>query len=145
MVERLPQPVRWILVLPAAIVAYIAVQVLIIVLGAISGFLNEGGWPNWLYQLVNSAAGPYASVAAAAWIAPRAKFPTSVVIGVLNVLLALALILEALSKAAEQSDTWLLLALAGVLGVASSGFACYQVRLEQRGTIDLAVQSEFPE
>ena len=131
MVERLPGGVRWILVLPAAVAAYLGVQLAIIVIGGISSFLNGGGWPNWLYQLVNSAAGPYASVAVAAAIAPHGKFPTAVVVGLLNAALGLLLIVQAFSQSGAESDAWLLLAFAGVLAIASSGYASYQVWREE--------------
>jgi hypothetical protein len=114
--------IRWLLVLPAALIAFVGVQIVII----IGGFLSDNKLPNWAYQLVNSAASGYALVVAAAWMAPRGKLATAVVFGVLNIVLIAWVTTLGVSASGQQSDSWLLLVVAALLSAAGSVAGCYQ-------------------
>ncbi|MDP9225253.1 MAG: hypothetical protein M3P18_15695 [Actinomycetota bacterium] len=119
--DRLPHWLRWLLVLPTAVVAFFAVQFAIIIGGLLSG--NE--LPDWVYQLINSAASGYAFVGAAAWMAPRAKVVTALIHTLLNAVAGFWLLSVALAQSGRQSDAWLVLAGASLLGIVGGGVACY--------------------
>jgi hypothetical protein len=120
-VDRLPHWLRWLLVLPTAVAAYFAVQLAIIIAGLLSG--NE--LPDWVYQLINSAASGYAFVGAAAWMAPRAKVVTAIIHTLLNSVVGFWLLSVAVAEFGRQSDAWLFLAGGSLLGIAGGGAACY--------------------
>lgn len=131
-VQKLPGWVRWLLVLPTAIAAYVGVQLLVI----LGGLLSGSQLPDWAYQLMNSALSGYALVIAAAWMAPRGRMAVAVGMAVLSIGAGLLLIGVAISDSARQSDAWLGLGAAAVLGILGSLLACYQTWETQRLAID---------
>ena len=119
--ETVPNWLRWLLVLPSAVVAFFLIQLVVI----IGGFLSDNKLPDWAYQLINSAASGYAFVGAAAWMAPGRKFVVAIVHTVVVTVFGVLIVLVAIAQSGRQSDSWLLLLAAGVLTVAGGGVACY--------------------
>jgi hypothetical protein len=99
----------------------------------IGGFFSDNQLPNWVYQLINSFASGYAFVRAAAWVAPRGKFPTAIVHTVLVTAFGLLTLVLAINQSGRQSDAWLLLAAAGLLTITGGGVACYAAWEADRG------------
>jgi hypothetical protein len=70
---------RWIAVLPAAAGAFVGIQLLIILMNA----MTEPRWSDWWLQLVNSAASSYCFVYAGARTAPSYQFVVGIVLATL--------------------------------------------------------------
>jgi len=122
----MPNWLRWILAVPAAVVAYVASQVLV-------GLMSEGlalpaTFRDWSSQAANSVVGPWALVAAGAAVAPRARaFHMSVVLAVaFGVLTGVAGALAFLVDKPAHPRWWLLLS--GLLGMATVIVTCVQIQ-----------------
>ena len=72
---------RWIAVLPAALGAYIGVQVAIVVARSFQTGFNEN--PDYWSQFLTSIAGPYCLVWAGAMTAPRHRNVTAITLAIL--------------------------------------------------------------
>jgi len=116
---------RWVAVLPAAVGACAAIQLLIILGDAIM----EERHAAWFMQLVNSVAGAYAFVAAGAYTAPRYQFVVGVILGVL-VAVGMTVLLY-FSFWIETSSPWWWLLLCGVLCVVGAVVAVSQLKEEK--------------
>lgn len=114
---------RWVLVLPASIGAYFAVQFLIILVDAT---LKEGN-ADWYLQLINSAAGAYGFVWVGGKVAPRAHFVVGVVLAACFVLFALTLAALGFVHGLKSMSPWWL-ALNSVVGAAAAVAACFQLK-----------------
>ena len=124
-IDGWPHWVRWMLVLPAGILAYIGVQVIVVVLSLFSqSWLS---WlPDWALQLINSALSGYAMVYFVAWMAPRGRVTVAVIFTVLLGIFA-GISFMAAGRVSTPGGP-VILALAGVLTLAGGGFAALIVK-----------------
>jgi hypothetical protein len=118
---------RWMGVLPGAILAYFLIQVLNAVL---MGFFGDSS-DTWI-QLVNSFAGPYCFVWLGAMIAPRRKLPVAVILSVIVALFTLSLIPLSVGRESESYPIWWLI-LTGIVGVFGTIAACVKVKEDDPG------------
>lgn len=113
---------RWVAVLPAALAAYFAIQLLIILGDAIMAERHA----EWFLQLVNSFASAYAFVFAGAHTAPRYQFTVGIVLAIIFAAFLIALL--SLGYFIKTTDPFWWLALAGVISLAGVVAAISQLR-----------------
>jgi hypothetical protein len=116
---------RWIAVLPAAVAAYLGIQVVV----ALGNSFAPGpeSWINIWCQLINSIAGPYCFVLAGAKTAPLHRFITAIVLTVLYSL-ASGVLLTLVLTSQQQFSTplwWFVTSL--VIGLVAAIVACIQL------------------
>ena len=132
--SRLPEWLRWLLVVPSAVVAFALIQLVVILAGLLSG-----RWiPDWAYQLINSFASGWAFVSAAAWMAPRAN----VVVAILHIVIisvftgalgGIVLFDPSFVRRSETSSGFFLLAVA--LTILGGVYACVQTYNERKAPL----------
>jgi hypothetical protein len=105
---------RWIAVLPAAVGAFFAIQLLIIVADA----TMAEGRSVWYLQLVNSFASAYVFVFAGAHTAPKYQFKVGVVLAVLLVIFIVGVIALASGIKTTEPLWWLVLTSAASIAAA---------------------------
>lgn len=124
---------RWILVLPTAVGAYIVVQVLNVIINP--WFLGFGTIGNLATQLFNSFAGPVAFIITGAKVAPNHRFFTGLVLAALHTLLiGGSLMLSIFNYNQYSTPTWLIVLSCVVSLIATAG-ACailYQEHIEEK-------------
>lgn len=129
----LPNWVRWLLVVPAALAAFGVVQVLVAIiltlspLQGLSPKLSDGAG-----QLVNSALGPYCFVLMGSLVAPSHRRASAITLAVLGLAImgAVYILSSMIGGVARFGFTGWWLFVSFVLGVASSCIACNHVRLD---------------
>jgi hypothetical protein len=127
--DPLPGWLRWVLVLPMAIIGFFAIQLMIIVISALN--ISWLSWlPDWVIQLINSAASGFAFVYAGAWMAPRGKLPVAVILTVAVAALSGMILLATLFGIGHGSRIVLLVAT--LLTLLFAVFACITVYDEDR-------------
>jgi hypothetical protein len=136
----MPNWLRWILALPAALVAYIASQILV-------GLLSEelplpAAFRDWSSQAANSVVGPWALIAAGAAVAPRGRaFFVSVILAVgFGVLTCVVGALAFLDDDPTVARWWLVLS--SLLGMATVIVTC--VQFQRRGAEERGSESGSP-
>ena len=132
--KTIPEWVRWILVLPAAIVGYVAVQFFV----AIGNSVGPG--PEWLTdywcQFVNSIAGPCCFVWVGVRIAPRYSFIVSVVLTVLFSIVTAVLVTMAIMIGRHSPPVWWLIT-STVLGIIATIYMCAHFHQEDKAKTGL--------
>ena len=124
----LKNTLRWIAVLPAAIGAYLGIQVVVAIGNSFSGY-SESLINMWC-QLINSIAGPYCFVLAGAKTAPVYRFITAVVLTTLFSL-ANGVLLTLVLTSQRQFSTplwWFVTSL--IIGLVAAIGACVQLHHE---------------
>jgi hypothetical protein len=119
---------RWIAVLPAAIGAYLGIQVVVAIGNSFSGYPES--LINVWCQLINSIAGPYCFVLAGAKTAPFHRFITAVVLTMLYSL-ANGVLLTLVLTSQRQFSTplwWFVTSL--IIGLVAAIVACVQLQAE---------------
>ena len=130
--SRMPEWLRWLLVVPSAVVAFALIQLVIILAGLLSG-----RWiPDWAYQLINSFASGWAFVAAAALMAPQANVVVAIVHTVIisvftGALGGFALFDPSLAQRTSGTSSGFFL-LAATLTVLGGVYACVQTYNEHK-------------
>jgi hypothetical protein len=138
--EQWPTWLRWLLVVPAALAGFLAIQIVIVILSFFSG--SWLSWlPDWAIQLINSAASGYALVYAAAWTAPRAKVVVAVSATILVAVIAGVALMGGLLIPTKSGPV--VLALAALLTLAGSAAACWTAYEGQKnnGRLDAHLES----
>jgi hypothetical protein len=122
----MPTWLRWLLVLPAAVMSYVGIQILV-------GIQSETlSFPDWLQDLwsqgMNSIVGPWAFVFVGARVAPpRRAFETSVTLAVIfGIFTGVVGVLALLHPSHVRSPWWL--GLTAVLGIVIVIATCFQFR-----------------
>lgn len=109
---------RWILVLPAAIAAYVVVNLLV-------GIASEGG-KDALSQLVNSFVAPAVLVYAGAYVAPVYRFVVAVVLAVAHTVFGVYAWVVLVTASPDSSGTgWL--TFTSFVTIAGVATACWLV------------------
>lgn len=119
---------RWVAVLPAAIGAYIAVQIAVGVVMVFENGLDDG--PDYKSQLICSIVGPYFLVLAGAKTAPRFRLVTALTLTVLHAAFSCCLIMLVIMSGRSQAASLWWLILSSVIGITASIIACIQMRKE---------------
>jgi len=133
---------RWLAVLPAAVGAYFASQVVTGLLTEVGYFFYAGrgfedGWldrPDYKSQFLCSIIGPYCLVWAGAKTAPRYRFVTALTLAVLHAVGNGSVVTLAIVRGMYQSASLWWLILSCVVGIISSIGACIQMRKEEDAT-----------
>lgn len=124
--DKPPSPIvtvlRWIAVLPAAVAAYCAIQLAIILMNA----TMREGHAEWFLQLINSFASAYAFVAVGSFTAPRYQYTVGIILGV-TLVVAMTVLLY-LAYWIETTEPWWWLALASIISIAGVVAALSQLR-----------------
>lgn len=110
---KLPNPLRWLLVLPVSVAAYFAVQLInILCTMAVPDFMVG------LVQLFNSWAGPIAFVLAGVAVAPRQKRIVAMILAATNAIVTMIFSWVTITTPPHREPTWwiVLCALAGICG-----------------------------
>jgi hypothetical protein len=116
------QTLRWIAVLPAAVGAFFAIQLLILLMDA----TMAEGRATWFLQLINSFAGAYAFVFAGAHTAPKHQFIVGIVLAV--VLSVFLITLPTLAFFIKTTDPFWWIALASIVSLVAVIAAIIQLR-----------------
>jgi hypothetical protein len=127
MPASLKNALRWIAVIPAAVGAFFAIQIL--------GIIGAWMMPAYFLQLSNSYLGPMAFVAAGAYTAPRFRFATALVltIGECTIIsIVLLLLLAGEVTPSNGTSRWWAAINCGVSLVATI-LTCYGIH---RGVVD---------
>jgi uncharacterized membrane protein HdeD (DUF308 family) len=119
---------RWIAVLPAAIGAYLVIQVVIAIANSFSGFPESV--VNMWCQLINSIAGPYCFVLARAKTAPSHSFVTAVVLTVVFSLANGVLLTSVLTSQRQFSTPLWWIVASSIIGLVVAIVACVQLHHE---------------
>ena len=131
--EKPPGSFRWILVLPAAVGAYIAVHIVVI----IGNLYLTGSFGVYFCQFVNSVCAPYAFVLAGAKTAPRHGFAAGIALAVILAVLMGGVIAVSLIEARmgvyteRHSDPLWWLVVSSVIGIAVAIAACIQLHADE--------------
>lgn len=104
---------RWIAVLPGAALAWIAIQLIIILMNA----MWRDGYADWVLQLVNSGASSYAFVVVGALIAPSFNRIVSIVLAILYGIAMVVLITAGFFIKTSEPTWWLVLT--GLISIAA--------------------------
>ncbi len=104
--SKMVTALRWITVLPAAICAYFAVQLLVIMANA----TMAEGHADWYLQLINSFAGAYGFVFVGSHTAPKQQFTVAVVLASLLAIFMIGLLVVAYLIKTTDPYWWLVLA-----------------------------------
>ena len=115
---------RWIAVLPAAVGAFFGIQLLLILMNA----MTEPRWSDWWLQLINSAASSYCFVYAGAATAPKHKFVVGIVLAILFGIFIVAIATAGFFIKTTDPLWWLILA--GVISLIAAIVAVVKVREE---------------
>lgn len=127
--SRLKIIMRWIAVLPAAVLAYFLIQLAV----GLSSYLRMGEGVDYWAQFINSIAGPYCLVWCGTKVAPSYKFETAMTLVVLHAIAgALLVTLLVVYQAASTGTIWWGI-ITGVIGIAASMVACLQFRYSDEG------------
>jgi uncharacterized membrane protein HdeD (DUF308 family) len=120
---------RWIAVLPAALGAYIGIQLVVGLVRSLETGVDDR--PDYWSQFISGIAGPYCLVLAGAKTAPRYRFVTALTLTVLHGFVNGSLVTLAIVLAWRQSASlwWLILCCA--VGIIASIVACIQMRREE--------------
>jgi hypothetical protein len=126
--EKRPSPLvpvlRWIAVLPAAVGAWIGIQLLIILANA----MVTPRWSDWWLQLINSAASSYAFVFAGAATAPKHNFIVGIVVAILYGIFMVVIITAGFFIKTSDPLWWLILS--GVISLVAAIAAVAKLREE---------------
>ena len=129
----MPNWLRWVLILPAALVSYVGIQILV-------GLSSENlplpdKFQDWYSQAANSVAGAWAFIYAGALTAPRGRqFPTGVALAVLfGVVTGSVLTLAASARELSHPLWWI--ALTALASLVTCIAACVQLRRRDDGEI----------
>ena len=115
---------RWVAVLPAALGAWIAIQLLIILANA----MVTPRWSDWWLQLINSAASSYAFVYAGAATAPKHNFIVGIVVAILYGIFMVVIITAGFFVKTSDPLWWLVLS--GVISLVATIAAVVKLREE---------------
>lgn len=115
---------RWIAVLPAAVGAFFGIQLLLILVNA----MTEPRWSNWWLQLINSAASSYCFVYAGAATAPKHQFIVGIVLAIVFGIFIVAVATAGFFIKTTDPLWWLILA--GVISLVAAIVAVVQLREE---------------
>ena len=113
---------RWLAVLPAALLAFFAIQLLVILMNA----MMAEGYASWVLQLVNSAASSYAFIHAGTYTAPKYQFIVGVILAALMVIFMLGVVV--LRAYNQTSDPFWWIALACAISMVATLCAVKQLR-----------------
>jgi len=127
-VESLPHPVRWLLLIPAAMVATYVVHIVMFIVFNVSngGLVSDDSFKGWAFGLVDSVVTGYVPVATAALMAPRRKLVAAVAVGALGTLG----LLRAFASGGDNFSA--LLVVEALFSLGGGPFACYQAWMSQR-------------
>jgi len=128
MKSRVTECLRWIGVLPAAVGAYVGIQILI----GLTSYLRVGMDVDFWSQLISSAAGPYCLVWAGAKTAPRFRFIAALALAILHATAYSSVVTLAMSLANSNSTSLGWAVVCGAAGIIGSMAACIQFRHEEQ-------------
>jgi uncharacterized membrane protein (DUF2068 family) len=125
---------RWIAVLPAAIVACCCAQ-LLIVLGTYLAYELEGRtrWPDWFYQLLGSIVLPISFIWAGAKVAPKYHFIVVLCLTVIFSCATAAILTYGVLIDYRKYPLWWFVA-NGFVGIISATIYCITFRNNRHGT-----------
>lgn len=131
--EQLKTTLRWIGVLPLAIIASILIQFVV----AIGNYMA----PDWICKIINSIASSYVFVLSGAKIAPKHNFTTAIILTGLNILatgMMLTISGQMLSsgRMSGGSFTWIIIAM--ILGIVGASAACFKVKEDEMSAAENA-------
>ena len=115
---------RWVAVLPAALGAWIGIQLLIILANA----MVTPRWSDWWLQLINSAASSYAFVYAGSATAPKHNFIVGIVVAILYGIFMVVIITAGFFIKTSDPLWWLVLS--GVISLVAAIAAVVKLREE---------------
>ena len=115
---------RWIAVLPAAVGAFFGIQLLLILINA----MTEPRWSDWWLQLINSAASSYCFVYVGAVTAPKHRFIAGIVLAILFGIFIVVIATAGFFIKTSQPLWWLILA--GIISLIAAIVAVVKLREE---------------
>ena len=136
----MPDWLRWVLILPAAVGAYIGVQVLVAIANSFTPLpeVVETAYS----QIVNSVVGPLALVYVGAEVAPRHQLVAALVLTVLHAVASTTIVTAALVSGRHSQPAWVLIG-ASALGIVATVILCYH--MTDRPTVQATTpQREYP-
>jgi len=122
--NRIAMLLRWIAVLPIAIVAFFGVQILV----SLVSFLRSGMEVDYLSQFICSIVGPYFLVLVGAKTAPSYRFITALVLVIIHAIADSSIVTLAVVIAERQPTSIWWIILCSIVGVIASMLACLQFR-----------------
>lgn len=125
-----PTWLRWALVLPAAIAAYLGIQVLVALGNSFTGLPDVV--ETFYSQFVNSVAGPVAFVLAGAYVAPKSRFGVALALTLLHAITTATVVTIALTTGRHSTPSWALVG-ACALGIVATIVACYLLYQTEHG------------
>jgi hypothetical protein len=126
--KSIPNWLRWVLVLPAAIVSYFAIQIVIAIMNSFTPFPES--FENIFCQLINSVAGPYCFVVAGTMLAPKYNFIVSITLTVLYVIINTTILVIAIMNGSSTIPLWWLI-ITSILGIITTIYACARFHKEE--------------
>jgi len=123
----LKEGIRWLLFLPAAIMAYIGIQLFVAIGNSIGMWFLPEVLINAFCQLINSVSGPYCFVLAGAKVAPRYSRVVAIVLVVISAIFHLGMAILAIysTNYTVAYLTWG--SISALLGIIASVIACVQI------------------
>jgi len=122
--SKLTCVLRWIAVLPAAVGAYCAIQVLV----GLASYFNSGMNVDYWSQLICSIAGPYCLVWVGAKISPRHRFATALTLVIVHAVVNILIVTLALVVTKRDLTSLWWPVVCGIAGITASILACMQFR-----------------
>lgn len=111
---------RWLLVLPAAVSAFFAIQLVM----AVVTWFEPDRWS----QFINSIAGPFCFVYAGAKVAPKNSVAVAVVLTVICAVFYAVVVTLGLIARVADSEVWVILT--STVAIAAAIVACLQIHHE---------------
>ena len=136
---NIPNYLRWILIFPAAVAAFIGVQLIIAVVNSFTPLPEK--LINIFCQFANSIAGPFVFVLVGARIAPSYKYYTSVSLTVIYTLFSAIIAYRAIQSQESADPLWWLIT-SIILGLLAAIFACSIIKTEERKNIQMELQAK---
>ncbi|MDA2916359.1 hypothetical protein MYX64_05885 [Nitrospinae bacterium AH_259_B05_G02_I21] len=141
MIEEVPDWLRWVLVLPLAVGAWIGSQAIIMILG---NFFSQGlGLWNlgiWVVTVGAAVAAPYGFVWVGALAAPRYSFRVAVILTAIHALGAMTILVMVLGTKHLNAPVWWVITGNGV-GILATLGACAQFREKRPKINDIPLPS----
>ena len=128
--RELPDWLRWVLVLPVAVGAWVGAQISIMAIGNV--FYPMGLWnlATWFVKIATIAVAPYGLVWAGAQTAPRHSFTVAIVLTVVHAIFATAILVLAIDVERLTAPLWWIIT-GYIVGAAVTIVACVQFRRKE--------------
>ena len=125
---NIPNSIRWLLILPAASVAFIGLQLIIALVNSFTPIPEK--IIDIFCQFANSLAGPFAFVFVGAKIAPSYKYYISISLAVFYVLFSTVIVYLAIQSQNPADPLWWLIT-SIILGLLAATIACSVIKAEE--------------